>query len=271
MVKLAGAISEAVVHEYGKDEFLRRVANPYWFQGFGCVIGFDWHSSGLTTTTCGALKIALDKLDVGVKVAGGKGAVSRKAPQQITKIGDLFSLSSAKIDKLKYSSQMSAKVDNSLVQDEYQLYQHCFFVDEKGKWAVIQQGMNDLNNYARRYHWLSNNVKDFVCEPHEAICGDERRETVLDMTARKSRGAQKASLDIVRDGEFRHLGSGPQSSITDFFGPKPLRFTMKPGHGITDMKKINIETLKRAYEYQPKSYEELVGREWGPRLSVRLR
>lgn len=258
MVKLAGAISEAVVQEYGRDEFLRRLADPYWFQGFGCVIGFDWHSSGLTTTACGALKTALDNTDTGVKAAGGKGAASRKAPAQITGIGDIFSLSTKKVDRLKYSSQMSAKVDNSLVQDNHQLYQHSFFVTEKGRWAVIQQGLDESTNYARRYHWLSSNVDDPVCEPHDAICGDKKNEAVLDMTSRHSRETRKASLDIVRDGEFRHPGTGPQSTITDFFGPKPLRFTMKRGHGITDMKKTNIETLKRAYEYQPRTYEELV-------------
>ena len=153
---------------------------------------------------------------------------------------------------------MAAKVDNALVQDDYGLYQHCFFLSEKGKWAVVQQGMNGVNNYARRYHWLSSEVASFVEEPHSAICGEEYRESVLDMTARESRESRNASLDIVKDGEFKHLGIGGQSALTDFFGPRPLMFTMKPGHGITDMKRINIETLQRAYEYQPKTYEELV-------------
>ncbi len=258
MINLAGAVSEAVTQEYGKKELLARVADPYWFQAFGCTIGFDWHSSGLTTTTCGALKIALEKTEIGVKAAGGKGAVSRKAPEQITKIGDRFSFSTRRIDRLRYSSRMTAKVDSSLVQDEYQLYHHCFLVEEGGRWAAVQQGMNSKNNYARRYHWLSSNVKDLVSEPHSAICCEERGEGVLDMTSKESRKARKSSLDIVKEGEFRHLGTGPQSTITDFFGPRPPMFTMKADHHITDMKKINIETLRKAHEYQPRTYEELV-------------
>ncbi len=141
MVKLAGGITEALIYEYGQNEFLKRVSDPYWFQAFSCVLGFDWHSSGTTTTTCGALKMALSPGEHGIAVAGGKGAVSRKAPDEIEKSGESFSLSSSKIERLKYSNRMAAKVDNSCIQDGYQLYHHCFFLTEKGDWAVVQQGM----------------------------------------------------------------------------------------------------------------------------------
>ncbi len=160
MVKLASGITEVLVCEYGREEFLRRISDPCWFQAFSCVLGFDWHSSGTTTTTCGALKVALDPEELGIKVAGGKGKTSRKTPAEIEKTAGIFSLSTGKIEELKYSSRMSAKVDNSCVQDSYQLYHHSFFFTEKGDWAVVQQGMSASN--ARRYHWLSGNVRSFV-------------------------------------------------------------------------------------------------------------
>jgi hypothetical protein len=152
MVRLAGEITEALVYEYGAEEFLRRIADPHWFQAFSCVLGFDWHSSGTTTVTTGALKVALSPELHGIAVAGGKGKTSGKAPQEIHRLGDALSLSTQKIDELLRASRMSAKVDNVLVQDSYQIYHHSFFFTEKGDWAVVQQGMND--SYARRYHWL---------------------------------------------------------------------------------------------------------------------
>jgi len=135
MVKLGKAISEAIIDEYGTDEFIQRLSNPYWFQSMACVIGFDWHSSGTTTTTCGALKQALNKEDFGVYFTGGKGKVSRKT---LTEIEEHEDLSTNKIEQLQYASKMSAKVDNALVQDNYQLYHHCFIFNTKGNWSLFE-------------------------------------------------------------------------------------------------------------------------------------
>ena len=151
MVKLARAIVETTVHEYGQDRLLSRLSDPFWFQAFSCVLGFDWHSSGTTTVTCGALKEALEPQEHGLAVAGGKGRTSRKAPAEIEKWAENFSLSSSTIDAMKYTSRLTAKVDSAAVQDGYQLYHHIFILTEKGDWAVIQQGMDGASNYARRY------------------------------------------------------------------------------------------------------------------------
>lgn len=165
MVKLAGGITEAVIYEYGPSEFLRRISNHYWFQAFSCVLGFDWHSSGTTTTTCGALKTSLDPEENGILVDGGKGRASRQTPSEIEMAGDIFSLSTPVLADLTHSSRMVAKIDNSCIQDGYQLYHHVFLLTKKGEWAVVQQGMNQDNCYARRYHWLSSDVDDLVEKP----------------------------------------------------------------------------------------------------------
>lgn len=252
MVRLSGAIAEVVVDEFGQDEFIRRLSNPYWFQAMSCVIGFDWHSSGTTTTTCGALKQSLTKLNIGIKVAGGKGNTSRKAPEQIEKIGNEFSLSTDKINRLVYSSKMSAKVDNTLIQDNYQLYHHCFVLNEKGHWTVIQQGMFD--KYARRYHWLSDNVKSFITE--HPVCSQKKEKEVLDMTSKLSKETRDISLDLVKDNPKhlqKYMKEPAQKTLTDFES-----FSMPKRHTIIEMNKRNMETLQKAYEIQPKNYEELV-------------
>jgi len=168
MVPLAREITIAIVSEYGPEEMLRRMSHPYWFQAFGCVLGFDWHSSGVTTTLCGALKEGIKGIerDLGLFVAGGKGKTSRKTPGEIEEWGDKISIDP---EPLVYASRMSAKVDSAAVQDGYELYHHTFLFTTNGSWTVVQQGMNDTNHYARRYHWLSETVTDFVNEPHAAI------------------------------------------------------------------------------------------------------
>ena len=153
MVKLSGAIADVIVQEYGQEKFLERLSDPHWFQAFSCVIGFDWHSSGTTTTACGALKQAIDPEKTGIMVAGGKGRASRKTPEEIESAGEIFSLKTKDLEDLKHASKLSAKVDNSCIQDTYNLYHHVMFFTEEGAWAVVQQGLND--SYARRYHWLS--------------------------------------------------------------------------------------------------------------------
>ncbi|HIH37197.1 MAG TPA: DUF763 domain-containing protein [Methanocellales archaeon] len=256
MVKLAGGITEILIYEYGQEEFLRRVSEPYWFQAFSCVLGFDWHSSGTTTTVCGALKVAIDPEEYGLKVAGGKGRTSRRTLAEIEETADLFALSTSEIEKLKYSSKMSAKVDNNCVQDGYQLYHHCFIFTERGKWVVIQQGMNE--QYARRYHWLSDSVESFVEEPHVGICSDRREESVLDLTSRDSKNTRDVSLDLIRDGPenlMKYLRPAKQKQLKEF-----AELSMPAHHPILamDLSKREREVLKKAYEIQPDNYEELV-------------
>ena len=177
MVRLARQITIHIVSEYGNEEVLRRLSDPYWFQAFGCVLGFDWHSSGVTTTVTGAMKEAVKGLerDLGLYAGGGKGAVSRKTPGEIAAYCDKLSIDPR---PLVYASRMSAKVDSAAVQDGYQLYHHAFFFTPSGGWCVVQQGMNDGNSMARRYHWLAAHLQSFVNEPHAAICAEATAPTL---------------------------------------------------------------------------------------------
>jgi len=255
MKELGGAITEAIVNEYSADEFLRRLSDPFWFQAFGNVLGFDWHSSGITTTVCGALKEAMKEKNIGIFVAGGKGQMGRNALNEIEDIN----ISEKKIEEIKYASRMTAKVDSALIQDGYSLYHHCIFFTESGKWATIQQGMNSSNNYARRYHWISENMKSFVEEPHSAICCDLKEKNVLDMTSNESREAREISLDLIKDNPIHIIKY--QTTIYDFLNTKKIKIlTMQRNHSITpsDLNGSVIKSLNLAYEIQPKNYEELV-------------
>ena len=238
MVKLSGAISEAIVMEYGPEELLRRIADPFWFQSFCCVIGFDWHSSGTTTTACGALKMGI-KPEIGIFVCGGKGKASRKAPKEIVKCAKELGLDS---QPLLFASRLSAKVDNSCVQDNYSLYHHTFFLAENGKWAVVQQGMNPFNNYARRYHWLSSEVKSFVEEPQTAICGF-KEDGVLNLTSRENEELRKMSVELVKESPVKIERAA-------------LRL---PRMHKTPVSPRTLKTLKSIAEKDPKDYQELVG------------
>jgi len=261
MKRLGGAITEVIVQEYGRQEFLRRISDPFFFQALSCVLGYDWHSSGTTTVTMGALKEALKPEELGIAVCGGKGKVSKRAPHEIEKIADEFSLGEKKVDELIYGSRMSAKVDNACLQDGYQLYHHCFVFSEDGDWAVVQQGMHE--RLARRYHWLSDGVRSFVDEPHSGIAGDRREEVVLDMTAHESEEARSASVDLVRE-DPKHLmvyvREAEQRSLDDYFerSPQVLKLVMPTEHAITDLTDRTVVALRRAYELQPEDYEELV-------------
>jgi hypothetical protein len=257
MRKLTKAITDVIIYEYSQEEFLKRLSDPCWFQAFSCVLGYDWHSSGTTTVTCGALKEALDPEEFGIVACGGKGKTSRKTPQEIEKNSELFSLSTKKTENLIYSSKITAKVDNSCVQDNYQLYHHSFFFTEKGDWVVIQQGMNE--NFARRYHWLSRKVKSFINEPHSGICGDKKERYVLNMTSEKSEETRKASVDLINDNpeHLRKFLNSSQRSLHD----KYEKFSMPSHHPIfykIDLNENDLRILKRAYEIQPKNYEELI-------------
>jgi hypothetical protein len=262
MVALSKGITEVIVYEYGTDELLRRLSDPFWFQALSCVLGFDWHSSGCTTVTCGALKEAVNPGDLGIFLAGGKGSASRKTLTEIEKFSDQFNLSSSSIDRFQYCSRMAAKVDNTAIQDGHTLYHHVFVVSESKKWAVIQQGMNSQTKYARRYHWLSDDVKSFVCEPHQGIVGDDRQEKVLDMTAKQSTATQKISVDLVNDNpvHLRH----DWADLTRHRNQKTLDTWSYPSHETQDVhhldmpRTINWRRMKEIYDVHPTNYEELL-------------
>ena len=261
MISLSGAIAEAVTSEHGPQELLRRLSEPYWFQAFACTIGFDWHSSGTTTTACGALKEALKPNVHGVFVAGGKGKASRKTPSEIKAHSSDAGLPESKLTRLQYASRLSAKVDNSCIQDGFQLYHHSFFFTKTGEWAVVQQGMG--GEYARRYHWLSENVSSFVEEPHAGISCDLVGESVLDMTAAESKQARKISLDLVNDNPDhikKYLALSPQTTLADYSDTPAPHFALPSHHPVldVDLGPKGFEALKRAYEIQPSSYEELI-------------
>jgi len=249
--------------EYGVDMFLRRVSDPFWFQALGCVLGYDWHSSGVTTVLTGILKTAINKMELGVTVCGGKGKTSRKTPEEIEFLGEKYGFSEGKLDSLLYASRMSAKVDSTAVQAGYPLYHHAFFVTEGGEWAVVQQGINTNDKSARRYHWLSDNVKDFVVEPHDAVVGDMKKDVVLDMTAQESEGCRKTSTDIAKENPKKlektilSIRPGHQKSLQEWI-PQPLG-TEYTVDAFSLPRNLNWNTVKRVYDFQPKNYEELIG------------
>src|SRR5437588_3882333 len=196
MTRLGAVIGEAIVHHYGRDELLRRLAHPFWFQSFGAVMGMDWHSSGITTSVIGALKRGLRRLaaDLGIHVCGGRGKHSRQTPHELIAIGERVGFDGSVLAR---TSRLVAKVDSAAVQDGFDLYLHGFIVTDDGQWVVVQQGMNGESRYARRYHWLSEGLKSYVDEPHSAIDGPEQG-TIVNLTdhrAEKSRGAQLELLD----------------------------------------------------------------------------
>ena len=205
MRRLAPEVIEALVLEHGHASVLERLADPWWFQAFGCVLGFDWHSSGVTTTVCGALKVGLAERgpELGVCVAGGKGRASRRTPDELGEHAARLGLDG---EALVHASRMSAKVDSAAVQDGFEIYHHAFFVTRGGGWAVVQQGMRDDDGYARRYHWLGERVRDFVCEPHAAVCAQRAEQSVLNLTAAEADGTRRASVSLAREEPERVLG-----------------------------------------------------------------
>ncbi|UCE92266.1 MAG: DUF763 domain-containing protein [Methanobacteriota archaeon] len=273
MVNLSGAISEAVVDEYGSAELLRRLADPLWFQAFSCVIGFDWHSSGTTTVTCGALRKGLEDAGIGVRLAGGKGANVRDAVGQIRWLADAGFISDASANELERSSRLSAKVDSCAVQDGHDIYHHTIIFDESGRWTVVQQGMSDRTGFARRYHWCSSDLDgDFVREPHTGIAGTRTGE-VLDLTSDASTQARVVSTDLGCEkpsrveGIIRMASLGHQKSLTEFTDRAEetlFRSYMMP-------KRVDWNALRRCYEAQPTNYEELLlVKGVGPKLTRAL-
>jgi uncharacterized protein len=197
MTRLGAVMSQAIVHHYGRDELLRRLSNPFWFQSFGAVMGMDWHSSGITTSVIGALKRGLEPLqsELGVHVCGGRGQHSRKTPQELTSIGERTGLDG---DGLARASRLVAKVDSAAVQDGFDLYLHGFIVTDDGHWAVVQQGMNGERGQARRYHWLSEGLTSFMDDPHTAIDGAEQGE-IVNLADRRAQASRKAQLSLLSE------------------------------------------------------------------------
>jgi hypothetical protein len=252
MVLLSREIVRVMVEEFGPRELLQRISNPYWFQAFGCVLGFDWHSSGLTTTTTGALKEAVKgrEADLGLFVAGGKGAASRRTPAEIETYGDRHTIA-VPAHKLVYASKISAKVDNTAVQDGYQLYHHCFLFTAEGEWAVVQQGMNDASGWARRYHWLSAGVQDFVDEPHAAIITERRAQLVLNMVAHESEQARRASALLAAE--------PPDKLARELRRAQELSLPGRHEIVVSDMRPASFErVLLRTYEHPPTDFEALL-------------
>src|SRR3954466_14915451 len=224
MARLGAVMAQAIVHHYGRDELLRRLAHPFWFQSFGAVMGMDWHSSGITTSVIGALKRGLAPLrnELGIHVCGGRGKYSRQTPHELVAIAERVGFDGATLAK---ASRLIAKVDSAAVQDGFDLYLHGFIVTDEGKWTVVQQGMNGERKQARRYHWLSEGLKSFVDDPHSAIEGPGQGEIInlADHRAARSRNAQLELLTSEGPGGMvRALARGGVSDANPVVQDEPL-------------------------------------------------
>lgn len=270
MAALGRVIAEAIVHEYGRDEFLRRLAHPFWFQSFGAVMGMDWHSSGITTSVVGALKRGLTPIqrELGIYVCGGKGAHSRRTPLELASIGDATGIDAAPLIR---SSRLVAKIDSAAVQDGFDLYLHAFFATVEGHWCVVQQGMNDRIGEARRYHWQSEGLAGFFESPHAAIEGRNVGDIInlADARAQRSRAAE---LELVRQGpdqtisilrRYRHSGNlalslFPETEILT----EPLPHLQLPHHHEVRASDVMLKrlhgTLAAAADLGPKDFADLL-------------
>jgi uncharacterized protein len=214
MTRLGAVIAQAIVLEYGRDELLRRLAHPFWFQSFGAVMGMDWHSSGITTSVLGALKRGLTPLsgELGLHVCGGRGRHSRATPAELVAVGERVGLDG---DALARSSRLVANVDSAAVQDGFDLYLHGFIVADDGRWVVVQQGMNDGRKQARRYHWLSEGLESFVDAPHAAVEGANQGQ-IVNLTDRRAAASRERQLDLLRD-------AGPDGIVRELARLEPAR------------------------------------------------
>lgn len=278
MVKLGRSMIEIMVDEYGPDEFIKRIADPVWFQTLGTVLAFDWNASGLTTVLTGALKEAIkgQEKDLGIFIAGGKGAASRKTPDQITDWGNRLNFSQNQTKNLVYSSKMSAKVDSSMIQDGYTLYHHAFFFSKNGAWTVVQQGMNTNNSTARRYHWFSENFESFVEEPHSGIASQIFNKKSLNLVSKTSYKNRKVSLELSNSGYInlmkdiqilRRHSSELTKMITLKSGDEQLTLASIAGlefnhhnveHEDFNKSKYLDKILARISEVKPEKYEDLL-------------
>ena len=246
MSRLGLAITESIITEYGKEEMLRRLSDPFWFQSFGAVMGMDWHSSGITTSVMGALKreVNPNAQALGIYICGGKGKISKETPAELTRIADSTGLNG---NELVRCSKLSAKVDNSAIQDGFQLYTHNFIVSNTGEWTVIQQGMRTTDKLARRYHWHSTNLQSFVEEPHSGIAGINQGN-ILNLTAKEA--------SQTRDGILKINSEIPEEIIDTY---QQLKM---PSHHDVRANDVNLKRLGSvlwlAHEHQPKDFESLL-------------
>ena len=263
MSKLGAVVAEAIVHHYGRDEFLRRLAHPFWFQSFGAVMGMDWHSSGITTSVIGALKRGLAPLsgELGLHVCGGRGRHSRQTPVELADIGARVGFDGV---ALAQSSRLVAKVDSAAVQDGFDLYLHGFIVADDGKWVVVQQGMNGQTRTARRYHWLSEGLTDFLDAPHAAIDGENQGE-IVNLTDRRAATSRARQLDLLRD-------LGPDGILRELAGsraepaPPPAQLLLPhlvmPAHHDVRPKDVMLRrlhgALAAAADRGPKDFPDLL-------------
>jgi hypothetical protein len=264
MTKLAREITIAIISEYNSSLMLEKLSNPFWFQSFGCVLGFDWHSSGLTTTVCGAIKEGVRGLenDFGFFVAGGKGRTSRKTPFEIEFYSQKYSFNPK---PLVYASKISAKVDNNALQDGYQLYHHNFFFTKTGQWVVVQQGMNTSNRLARRYHWCSQNLENFVNEPHTAICCNRRGREVLNLVAGKSDQNRRVSTEISHEKPEKLIKTLKKlkeegESVISIHQKGSLLMPRRHSISIGDLNPKALEkTFFKTHKRKAKDFEQLLG------------
>lgn len=246
MATLGLAITEAILLEYGKAEVIRRLSSPFWFQSLGAVMGMDWHSSGITTSVMGALKKSINPLskELGIYICGGKGKHSRETPNELLKIADKTGLNGTALVR---ASKLSAKVDNTAIQDGFQLYLHSFILSSEGDWAVVQQGMSDSSSTARRYHWHSENLKSFVEEPHTGICGINQGK-ILNLTANDADKTRQSMMSITAESPVRMLNE--------------IQKLVLPDHHDVRSKDVDLKRLGSilwlAQEKQPKDFEELL-------------
>jgi len=274
MIKLSSAICKILIDEKGVKEFFNRISDPLWFQAFGCVLGFDWHSSGLTTVVTGVLKQSLNFEEHGITISGGKGKNSIKPKYEIYKLAEKnYNLSTNKIDKLLYASKMSAKVDNSAIQDGFSLYHHMIFFDGDGNWTIIQQGLNEKFKLARRYHWLSDNLIDFIIEPHKGIIGNETIPFCLNMTSREAEENRKSCVDLVKEGSnsikssiYKIVQTNSFENLDKWISPNNLHsdsnnFDEQISTYVEKYimpRKINWKTMDELYDTRPTNYEHLI-------------
>jgi len=250
MVRLGREILRLIIEDNGPEEILRRISDPYWFQSLGCVLGFDWHSSGVTTTVCGALKESIRgrEKEWGLVIAGGKGATSRKTPAEIVGAGEKFP-PSRNPEELVCLSRLTAKIDNNAIQDGFQLYHHNFFFTLSGSWAVVQQGMN--RKFARRYHWHSETVDSLIRDPHAAICSDLELERTLNLVASESASAQRMITKLSQE--------QPVKLITEL---RKLQTLSLPSHHevtVGDLRPESIEKiLLKTYEAKASDFQTLL-------------
>jgi hypothetical protein len=264
MEALGRVVCEAIVLEYGRDELLRRLAHPFWFQSFGAVMGMDWHSSGITTSVMGALKRGLEPVagELGVHVCGGRGRHSRRTPDELRAVGERVGIDG---DALARTSRLVAKVDSAAVQDGFELYLHGFVVTDDGHWVVVQQGMDTTKRQARRYHWLSEGIDDFVDAPHAAIDGPNHGRQIINLTDRRARASKQAQLELVCSAPdtvlavARRLREDPEP-LFEAAAPVP-RLTMPAHHDVrpSDVVMRRLRgTLAAAADAGPKDFAELL-------------